>query len=74
MIGLEFNYPINNIQVMPSRSVYLTTRFLERLSSYCGLLWTFFRQKETVKKKKKKKKKKILTTDLLELAEGRDGP
>ena len=53
MIGLEFNYPINNIQVMPSRSVYLTTHFLDRLSSYCGLLVAV----DILSSKKKKKKK-----------------
>ena len=36
VVGLEFNSPVNCIKVMLSRSVYLTTLFLGRVSPIRG--------------------------------------
>ena len=57
---LRFYGPVNPMGSCRSRSVYLTTRLLGRLSPLSGspVLCTFFRQK--------------LTTALLESAEGRE--
>ena len=43
LVGLDFNDPDNNIKVMSSLSVYLTTRFLGKLSYVC----TVFNQNPT---------------------------
>ena len=37
LVGLEFNAGVNTIKFMSSRSVYLTTHFLDRLSSISSL-------------------------------------
>ena len=57
---LRFYGPVNPMGSCRARSVYLTTRLLDRLSPLSGLtvLCTFFHQK--------------LTTALLESAEGRE--
>ena len=50
LVGLEFNAGVNTIKFMSSRSVYLTTLFLDRLSSISSLsiLVHFLSQKLTI--------------------------